>query len=109
MDRRKPQTPDAGPEKIPLEAIVKYVAKERDKYKEKMEQVAEYAKSLEAQNARLVDANATLRKDNAALRKGFKQSEMYVSMKRRIERLGKQNRDLWAQLARQTMEERNGR
>lgn len=56
---------------VPLEAVVKYLVKERDHYKQKMEQVAEYAKLLEArieemkeqEAVRLVDA---LRKDEMA-------------------------------------------
>ena len=95
-----------GKPAVPLSVAVKYIIKERDKYKEKLEQLAPYTKSLEK---RLADAAEPyehkikslegdikqLRKENDAFRKGYKETTWYANMVKEIQRLRQENKDLW--------------
>ena len=64
------------PEKIPLEAIVKMLIKEKKELEVKIGQLESYIDELEAQrpNAQAIE---TLRKENKALRKDYEKSDWY--------------------------------
>ena len=72
---RKISNPD-----VPLEAVLKYIVRDRDRYKEEMEQVAEYAKLLElrisemavSQEKMVAELNARHEAQVNAMRKHYK-------------------------------------
>ena len=83
---------------VSLQAVVKYVVKERDHYKEKLAMVTAYAKKLEAEkeqeNADLHQEVSRIRerlerknkeyedlyRENAALKKGYHDTQWYQSL-----------------------------
>jgi len=76
---------------VPLEGAVKYLIKERDHYKEKLEQIVPYTKSLEQklsdtesrhekQVAVYKELVKNLKKENEALRKDYKKSDWFAGI-----------------------------
>lgn len=86
------------PEKIPLEAAVKYLVKERDGYKAKLEKLIPYTKMLEQGKSERIQnleqevkklrtrldrknlAYEEIMKENYALKRGYKDTQWYASM-----------------------------
>lgn len=83
---------------VPLSVAVKWIVKDRDKYKEKLEQLIPYTKQLESGRSQRIDElqNEVLRlknrlekknrdyealmAENTALRRGYQDSEWYRSL-----------------------------
>ena len=106
---------------IPIEGVLKYIKRDRDKYKEKLETLVPYTKSLEAKLKELTARNLTLEealkdydemkkiakrvrvletekegliKENSAIISDYKTSEWYKMLKEDRRRLRKQNKEL---------------
>ena len=93
-------------EDIPLEAAVKWLIRERDRYRDKLDELIVYTKSLERElkegaepyehKIKSLEGDIkSLRKENAALRKDFKETEWAKGIVKENERLKLANRDLW--------------
>ena len=103
---------------IPIEGVLKYIKRERDKYKEKLETLIPYTKSLEAKLKELTARNLTLEnalkdynetkkiakrvsvlelekerliKENSAIIADYKQTEWYKQLKDGKKKLRKEN------------------
>jgi len=106
---------------IPIEGVLKYIKRERDKYKEKLETLIPYTKSLENKLKELTARNLTLEgalkdyneqkkltkrisvleqekemliKENSALIKDFKQTDWYKQLKDGKKKLRNENKVL---------------
>ena len=106
---------------IPIEGVLKYIKRERDKYKEKLETLVPYTKSLENKLKELTARNLTLEgalkdyneqkklikrisvleqekemliKENSALIKDFKQTDWYKQLKDGKKKLRRENKAL---------------
>lgn len=106
---------------IPIEGVLKYIKRERDKYKEKLETLVPYTKSLENKLKELTARNLTLEgalkdyneqkklikrisvleqekemliKENSALIKDFKQTDWYKQLKDSKKKLRRENKML---------------
>ena len=101
--------------KVPLEAAVKYLVKERDELKAKLNILVPYTKKMEADlksrqdfvyaeywkeiNA-LTAERDQLKAENIAYRKDFKTSNWYNQLHGNLEKLRAENRHLMAELSR---------
>ena len=92
---------------IPLEAAVKYLIRDRDIAKEKLEKVAKYAKQLESERGywdkeieRQKQENEALREENEYLRKEVKESALWKNMKLQIKAIQAKNKELKATIER---------
>lgn len=93
-------------DKIPLEAAVKYLVKERDNLKCKLEILVPYTKSLEKklkayENELDEETPAAIRlraeelkRENRALKDDYKQSTWYKDLKRKMDSLTRENNHL---------------
>lgn len=106
---------------IPIEGVLKYIKRERDKYKDKLETLIPYTKSLENKLKELTARNLTLEgalkdyneqkkltkrisvleqekemliKENSALIKDFKQTDWYKQLKDGKKKLRNENKVL---------------
>ena len=106
---------------IPIEGVLKYIKRERDKYKEKLETLVPYTKSLENKLKELTARNLALEgalkdyneqkklikrisvleqekemliKENSALIKDFKQTDWYKQLKDGKKKLRRENKAL---------------
>lgn len=106
---------------IPIEGVLKYIKRERDKYKDKLETLVPYTKSLENKLKELTARNLTLEgalkdyddqkkltkrisvleqekemliKENSALIKDFKQTDWYKQLKDGKKKLRNENKML---------------
>ena len=106
---------------IPIEGVLKYIKRERDKYKEKLETLVPYTKSLENKLKELTARNLALEgalkdyneqkkltkrisvleqekemliKENSALIKDFKQTDWYKQLKDGKKKLRSENKAL---------------
>lgn len=106
---------------IPIEGVLKYIKRERDKYKEKLETLVPYTKSLENKLKELTARNIALDgalkdyneqkkltkrisvleqekemliKENSALIKDFKQTDWYKQLKDGKKKLRRENKAL---------------
>ena len=100
-----------GKPAVSLQAAVKYLIKQRDEYKAKLDKLIPYTKSLEQQLKEAAEPYEHkikslegdlkhLRKENATLHKGYKESDWYANMVRDIQRLRKENKELWEAIQR---------
>ena len=102
-------------EDLPLEAVLKYIKRDRDKYKAKLERLIPYTKSLEErlerasdarfnelikENVNLKSANDGLKKENAALRAEYRKSGWFIGLEKRDAALAKENAFLKQELIR---------
>lgn len=98
---------------VPIEGVLKYIKRERDKYKQKCETVSAYAKQLElalknisnerikeleseikSLNSKLASANndrENLKAENKALRNDFRTSTWYANLMDSKEKKNKEN------------------
>ena len=84
---------------VPLEALLKYVVKERDKYKEKMELVSDYAKRLEKDKASLQKEVESLRKQVSMLSREVTKTPIYQGLNERYIRVKRDKETLILQIA----------
>lgn len=93
-------------DKIPLEAAVKFIVRERDNLKRKIEILVPHTKSLEKrlkayENELGEETPAAIRlraeelkRENRSLKNDYKQSTWYKDLKRKLDRLTKENNHL---------------
>lgn len=96
---------------IPLEAVVKYLAKERDNYKQRLDQIVPYTKSLEEKIRRyeecfekasedpkdvsfLKTQLLLIKTENRMLIKEYKKSNWYKSLEGKINKVCMENLSL---------------
>lgn len=91
---------------VPIEAAVKYIVRDRNKQKDKVGQLTEYAKKLEAKIRQLEGDMKHLRKENAAFHSDYKKSNWYQNLTKTITDLRTENKALWRRLNHELVEER---
>ncbi len=103
-------------DKIPLEAAVKFIVRERDNLKRKLEILVPYTKSLEKKlkaHENELDAETPtairlraeeLKRENRALKSEYKQTSWYKSLKEKLDRLTKENNHLKQRISELTTE-----
>ena len=94
---------------IPTESLLKYIVKDRDEYKRRLDMLVPYTKSLEAELERYravcpPDGMASmkdlalraelLKEENKALRKDYKTSDWFKQLTRQSKKLQEENKRL---------------
>lgn len=85
---------------IPLEAVLKWIKKERDSYKAKLDRLVPYTKSLEQRNRELEIENTRLRKENSGLASDITKSTIYKGLMERYVKVKRDKETLLEKLAR---------
>ena len=85
---------------IPLEAVLKWIKKERDSYKAKLDRLVPYTKSLEQRNRELEIENTRLRKENSGLASDITKSTIYKGLNERYVKVKRDKETLLEKLAR---------
>lgn len=98
---------------IPLEAVLKYIKRDRDRLQEKLDKLTKYAKQLESERGywdeeitRQKQENDLLREENQYLRTEVKSSALWQNMKLQLHAVQAKNKELQAVIERLYAERR---